>query len=45
VIFRDPPDGIPFGSLPGIGPAVLILLLVVMLRRTLWHARELGTAW
>lgn len=35
VIFRDPPDGIPFGSLPGIGPAVLIILLSVIWRRIL----------
>jgi Glycosyltransferase family 87 len=35
VIFRDPPDGIPFGSLPGIGPAVLIVLLSIILRRIL----------
>jgi hypothetical protein len=33
VIFRDPPDGIPFGSLPGIGPAVLITLSFVIFRR------------
>jgi arabinofuranan 3-O-arabinosyltransferase len=43
VIFRDPPDGIPFGSLPGIGPAVLIVLLGIVLRRVLWQARKLGT--
>jgi len=35
VIFRDPPGGIPFGCLPGIGPAVLIVLLSIMLRRVL----------
>jgi hypothetical protein len=35
VIFRDPPDGIPFGSLPGIGPAVLIVLLGIISRRIL----------
>jgi hypothetical protein len=35
VIFRDPPDGIPFGSLPGIGPAVLIVLLSMISRRVL----------
>jgi len=35
VIFRDPPNGIPFGSLPGIGPAVLIVLLSMILRRVL----------
>ena len=35
VIFRDPPDGIPFGSLPGIGPGVLILLLSIISRRIL----------
>jgi arabinofuranan 3-O-arabinosyltransferase len=35
VIFRDPPDGIPFGSLPGLGPAVLIVLLSIILRRSL----------
>lgn len=33
VIFRDPPDGIPFGSLPGMGPAILIVLGIVILRR------------
>jgi arabinofuranan 3-O-arabinosyltransferase len=36
--FRDPPDGIPFGSLPGIGPAALITLSVVILRRVPWRA-------
>jgi hypothetical protein len=35
VIFRDPPDGIPFGSLPGIGPVVLIVLLSLISRRVL----------
>ena len=35
VIFRDPQDGIPFGSLPGIGPAVLIVLLTMISRRIL----------
>jgi hypothetical protein len=35
VIFRDPPDSIPFGSLPGIGPAVLIVLLGIISRRIL----------
>jgi hypothetical protein len=35
VVFRDPPDGIPFGSLPGLGPAVLIVLLSIILRRIL----------
>ena len=35
VIFRDPPDGMPFGSLPGIGPAVLIVLLSMISRRIL----------
>jgi arabinofuranan 3-O-arabinosyltransferase len=45
VIFRDPPDGIPFGSLPGIGPAVLLILSIVILRRTLWRAWDVGSAW
>ena len=44
VIFRDPPNGIPFGSLPGIGPAALITLSAVILRRTLRRAQELVTA-
>ena len=44
VIFRDPPDGIPFGSLPGIGPAVLITLLVIILRRTLRRGQEVVIA-
>jgi hypothetical protein len=35
VIFRAPPEGIPFGRLPGIGPAVLIVLSIVILRRIL----------
>jgi arabinofuranan 3-O-arabinosyltransferase len=38
VVFRDPPDGIPFGSLPGLGPAVLIVLLSIILRRILMSA-------
>jgi hypothetical protein len=42
VIFRDPPDGIPFGSLPGIGPAVLIMLLSVIWRRILVSYRRRG---
>jgi len=33
VIFRDPPDGIPFGSLPGMGPAILMVLGIVILHR------------
>jgi arabinofuranan 3-O-arabinosyltransferase len=45
VIFRDPPDGIPFGSLPGIGPAVLMALSIVILRRTFWRAWDPGSAW
>jgi arabinofuranan 3-O-arabinosyltransferase len=45
VIFRDPPDGIPFGSLPGIGPAVLIALSIVILRRTFWRPCDVGSAW
>ena len=45
VIFRDPPDGKPFGSLPGLGPAVLILLLSLILRRILnSRRREEGVA-
>ena len=40
VAFRDPPDGIPFGSLPAIGPAVLIALLYIILRRVLVSARR-----
>jgi arabinofuranan 3-O-arabinosyltransferase len=40
VAFRDPPDGIPFGSLPAIGPAVLIVLLYIILRRVLVSARR-----
>jgi glycosyl transferase family 87 len=35
VIFRDPPGGIPFGSLPGVGPGVLIILLSMISRRIL----------
>jgi hypothetical protein len=35
LVFRDPPDGIPFGSLPGIGPAVLIVVLSMISRRIL----------
>jgi hypothetical protein len=35
VAFRDPPDGIPFGSLPAIGSAVLNALLYIILRRVL----------
>jgi arabinofuranan 3-O-arabinosyltransferase len=38
-VFRDPPDGIPFGSLP-IGPVVVIALLAIVLRRALSHAPE-----
>ena len=44
VIFRDPPDGIPFGSLPGIGPAVLILLLSMISRRILVSHGERGSS-
>jgi Glycosyltransferase family 87 len=44
VIFRDPPDGIPFGSLPGIGPAALIVLLGIILRRILSRGRKIGSA-
>jgi Glycosyltransferase family 87 len=33
--FRDPPAGIPFGSLPGMGPAVLIALSGIIMRRVL----------
>ena len=35
VIFKDPPDGTPFGSLPGMGPAILIVLFSMILRRIL----------
>jgi hypothetical protein len=44
VIFRDPPDGIPFGSLPAVGPAVLIILLSMIVRRilTLFRMTELS---
>lgn len=45
VVFRDPPDGMPFGSLPGIGPAVLITLCVVILRRGLWRANAPRDRW
>ena len=44
VIFRDPPDGVPFGSLPGIGPAVLVTLLIVILRRMFERAPEVSEA-
>jgi len=43
VIFRDPPDGIPFGSLPGMGPAVLATLLAITSRRIL--AFSSGNRW
>jgi arabinofuranan 3-O-arabinosyltransferase len=42
VIFRDPPDGIPFGSLPGIGPAVLIVLFAIIVWRILISSRRKG---
>ena len=42
LIFRDPIDGTPFGRLPGVGPAILIMLLAVILRRTLRPARDMG---
>jgi alpha-1,2-mannosyltransferase len=34
-IFRDPPDSIPFGSLPGVGPALLMVLFALTVRRIL----------
>jgi arabinofuranan 3-O-arabinosyltransferase len=40
-IFRDPPDGIPFGSLPAIGPAVLGALIGLGLRRILVFRAEI----
>jgi glycosyl transferase family 87 len=42
VIFRDPPGGIPFGNLPGMVPAVLIALLILIIRRLLisWGSSE-----
>jgi hypothetical protein len=39
MVFRDPPDATTFGSLP-IGPAVLLALLGIILRRACQHARE-----
>ena len=42
VVFRDPPDGIPFGSLPGIGPAVLIVLFAIIVWRILISSRRKG---
>jgi hypothetical protein len=35
VVFRDPPNGIPFGGLPAIGPAVLGVLICLVFRRIL----------
>src|SRR5207245_938466 len=39
VIFRDPPVGITFGSIP-IGPVVMITLLGMILRRVLCRGRQ-----
>jgi hypothetical protein len=39
--FRDPPDGINFGSLP-VGPAVMLTILSMALRRALVSCEAVG---
>ena len=41
VVFRAPPNGIPFGGLPAIGPAVLGVLICLVYRRILLFRAKL----